>query len=506
MNQVSLRKDIVPSLLTGLLVLIASIAVLYATSKWGPALSNDACAYLIAAETLATGHGQLTPGITGMIPLATWPPLFPAVLAGIRMFGCDIFQAGRYFNSFLLVLNCMLIGRLVYQATGRLSPAALASAVFASSVPVLIAHSHIWSEPLFLSFTLLSLSFLAKYCQKPSLAYAICFGIAVGLSCMTRYAGLSVAFTGIIIILVFGSGSIQRRGFHTIAATLLGILPVTLWFFRNFLATGNAASRHIVLRVPTIADIKNLFSDISIWLLPRDIPLFVRAAVLAIAVGALLWLVAASLRALRERTAGSIPIIILTFVACYEVVILLTSCVFDPAIFADGRIQIPALAATLVLVFFLVPFAMSARNCSYFNTGAVVFVIFCISTAIVWCNDAHRNGQTLTTKSLNESALIAAIKSLPGNVTISTNAPSLVYAQTRRIAYRLPSGTDSVGRPYPGYQQDMQLLNDAMALKPWAIAFFTFNKDSRGSAEIVAIQQVLRVKIVHCESDGIIMQ
>jgi hypothetical protein len=491
--------------LCGLSALAAAVLLLYATSIWGPAISNDSFSYLMAAHNFAHGNGLAVPRVGELVPMTSWPPLFPSAISLLGFLGVEIKEAARWLNTFLMAMNVLLAARLIRRTTNS-GISAFFGAVFLALSPTLLrAHSHVWSEPLFFFLSLSGLSFLAEYCRKPSLLWAACFGTAAGLSSITRYAGLSLAMTGIIAILFLTDQKLRRKLSHCVAAALPAVLPITIWFLRNSTVAGNIANRRISFRLPAVADIQSVLGDVSLWLLPKNVPPLVRSGAMAMAGVALLWLVIEFLRRRPWRNEAATGTIFLVFIACYETLVLVMSFFVDSSILAEERIQLPVLIALVIFVMTTAASLYQSRTYArILVVSAAIFAVLCAGRSLVWASYTHTNGQAFSSARWACSPTIEQIKMLSPDTQIFSNSPQIVYAQTGRVAWVLPRRTDFTRLPNPRWKEDMGSLRKSFSAQKSFVVVFTAIGNDRDYPVERDIETGLNVRRIYEGPDGII--
>ena len=91
------------------LSLLAGTAVLAATMRYGPGVSPDSAMYVAAARSLLDGAGFV--GYDGL-PVAFWPPLYPAVLAAFGALGPDVVAVARWLGALVFGLVVFFSGRV----------------------------------------------------------------------------------------------------------------------------------------------------------------------------------------------------------------------------------------------------------------------------------------------------------------------------------------------------------------------------------------------------------
>ena len=217
-----------------------------------PALTPDSVAYLGAALNLISGNGltlSLTPlareGAT--MPFASWPPLYPAVLAGATALAADPIEAARIVQIACAALLMVPIGLLAYRTSGRAGvlPVLLFAAVLR---PHLVVSSFVWTEGLFMVLAYGSLAAALEGLREerwrrrrrlPWLLLGVA-GLLAGLSMLARYLGLVAIGTGIVAIVVLEDERASgRRTLAKLSAfSLPALLPNLAWLAANRARSG----------------------------------------------------------------------------------------------------------------------------------------------------------------------------------------------------------------------------------------------------------------------------
>lgn len=488
----------------GLPAVIAAILVLYGTSIWGPAISNDSAAYLMAAQNLAQGHGLSLPRVGELVPMTAWPPLLPSALAALNLTGIELREAARFMDTFLLAANIMLCGWLIRHATNSAFAAFVGTAVLALSPTLLRAYAHIWSEPLFFFLMLTSICVLVKYVEKPSPWTALLFAVIAGVSCLARYAGVSVVATGIAACLLMTGLPRGRRLIHAAIMAAAGALPMFCWFVHNASIAGNAANRSVAFRIPDMDDVRSVLGDMSVWLLPKGVPPMVRTIVLLVAVVAFILLVRAYIR-WPKTTSRTVPNVMLVFIVAYEVLVAALCTFVDPAILSEERIQLPVLVA--VVVFTAAACMELAAGKPYARKAAavaLVVVVLFVWRGVGWSSYACTNGLGYTSAGWAQSATLQAVKRLPADAVVFSNGPQPIYAHTGRIAWFMPSRTNFTGLANPTWDKDVASLKQALAGGGYVVIFNELYKPSRFTP--AEIEAMLGNKVeAFTLADGVIM-
>src|SRR6266496_154568 len=182
-----------------LLSLVGMFLVFLVTYKFGPGISTDGAKYLSTAQNLLDGKG-LNDYLN--IPLTQFPPLYSVLIAGISFATrLDVFINGQYLNILTFGLVIWLVGYFFY----RIFPneplfSYFGSAIFATSLSLIIMASNILSDLLFLAFTLVFLIVATDVLESGTRKNIVLMGLIAAISPFQRYAGLALIFTGALLI------------------------------------------------------------------------------------------------------------------------------------------------------------------------------------------------------------------------------------------------------------------------------------------------------------------
>lgn len=237
------------NLLTLLLLVLFSLAAAYAMAPFGAATTIDSLYYLKAAEHFAAGRGVVQPNFeltpAQLVPMTTWPPLYPVALSPLLAAGIPAEIAAKYLNLVALAASVAIFFALASRIAGPLV-AALAGVILAVHPAMLAIHSYAWSESLFLALILLAYLFTLNYLvrvrdpgSRVALGWLLAACVFVALSCYTRYIGTAFIPALLLTIMISRRESPRRALAHAIgAATAMGAGVAPL-LTRNFLHTGH---------------------------------------------------------------------------------------------------------------------------------------------------------------------------------------------------------------------------------------------------------------------------
>lgn len=216
------------------------------STRSGFGVSPDSVQYLYAARSIAEGQGvRDLYDDQGKGPYTHAPPAFPAVVAvAAAAFGEDPFlRAGSWLNRLLFALGAFVLGWSIERITRSMKIALVAGLFVLCGVDWFSIHEMIWTEPMYFLTSYLGLWYLSSAISTGSrrdLWLTIGF---IAVSCLTRYAGMTLLLVLWIALLWSGPETLPRRFFRASGATLLAATPLSLWMARNALLSGNPTDR-----------------------------------------------------------------------------------------------------------------------------------------------------------------------------------------------------------------------------------------------------------------------
>jgi len=293
-------------------------------------------------------------------------------------------------------------------------------------------------------------------------------GVAFGLAYMCRYAG--AAFIGGTMLVLLLHRWDPRRKLTILSIFVISAAPfVVPCILRNAYLSGAALSRqwgwHVLHRDQIIA----IGSALSSWLVPTELPIWVRVTVLGVA----LVVIATSLfrLAVIHRRAGMQlwktevgPVgTALLLAGSYEGLLFLTAFVFDPGLDMGIRMHAPAFVFVL-----LVAMQLLVRACQraigradwsrvVYGGSIGILILSYASGGMLWMNTAKDKWLWYSTRQWRNIPEMVYLKSLNA-VPIYSNAPDFVYYVIGNThVYSLPKthGATPIGNVAPEPNQQV---------------------------------------------------
>ena len=255
---------------TLLVVVLAGLGtahILVRTATYGVAVGTDSVIYLSTALNFLAGEGWRD--FKGE-PLTMWPPLIPLLLAASSWVGIDPLATTRWVNAAAFGLTILVAGCWLRSHLRSQWLTLAATAIIAVSLPLGYWASSLQTETLFFLFTLLALMQLASFLSRRTDAPLWWAAIFTGLAAITRYPGVVLIGTGVLLLLP------RARLRQTLVFGAVSSLPLLAVLVRNWAATGHltrAAGHRTEPTGQSLADgLRQIVEVFHEWLVPRHTP------------------------------------------------------------------------------------------------------------------------------------------------------------------------------------------------------------------------------------------
>ena len=263
----NLRSLLLSGDLDAIPVAIAGFFLVQALCAYGGiGVSPDSVVYISTAQHIHD-HGVINDFTDA--PLMDFPAGYPTFLAIL------IFLTGRAVIAFGPALNGLLFGSLIFLCgwiVNRFSHRSrgytlILLVIMAGSPCLLEVYSMVWSETLFLVLILLFIIGCYRYFQTHALRWLLFIGLVAGVACVTRYAGISLAAMGGLLMLCDGRLRWGRKKIGHIALFgTLSVLLLALNLYRNFQVTRTLTGYREKGITPLGLNIHDFGSVLSDWL------------------------------------------------------------------------------------------------------------------------------------------------------------------------------------------------------------------------------------------------
>jgi hypothetical protein len=441
-----------------LLIAYVGGLVLFATSKYGVALSPDSVGYIVQGRAIA----ESGPGFVIRYHDVGQPPLYSIILAALsRAVSCDAMVAARILNAFcasLLTIVIMLSLRRCSRAT-----ILFGGLMAASSIPLFNVYTVAWTEPLFILIVYTLLTLLPS--TSPGTKSVLIAAALTGAACLTRYAGITLIPAIFAYLLLRPAGSPQKRLYGALLYVPAAAFPLVVNLVRNYWISGTFMGRRVPSPRSLIDNLELTVRSILGWSPPLEgvfeSPGLLSLGIVAASAFGFYFFGKVLLRGGADRI--QIDFLMLTFLATYLLFILITSTTTKYDRIGD-RLLSPIVPAICILGarFFDVTYRYLANGkrssparIPYFVVFILVFVVAPGKQVIEGAISQRENGAGgFNHRIWRESELV---KYLNGRTQMKTekiysNAPFALYITTGLMAKFSPHANPP---GHPGSNQNI---------------------------------------------------
>ena len=268
---------------TLLIVFLAGLGtahILVRTATYGAVPRTGSIDFLSTALNFLAGEGWRD---SGGSPLVLWPPLFPLLLVASGWVGIDPLTAGRWVNATAFGLTILAAGCWLRSQLRSRWLVLTATATLAASLPLSHWAAHLMTELLFVLFTLLALIELATFLNRKTAAPLWWAAVFTALAAITRYPGMVLIGTGVLVLLVRRAVPLTARLKDAVVFGAVSSIPLAGVLTHNWAVSGTptgprSGSRKALSNV--LSQVAEAFRE---WVIPPNAP---------DGVGYLLWIVA----------------------------------------------------------------------------------------------------------------------------------------------------------------------------------------------------------------------
>jgi hypothetical protein len=418
----------------------------------GIGVSPDSVAYIASAHSLVAGDGLSIPnGIGEPRSMTHFGPLYPALLAMFGFMGFDGVIAAKFLSALFLGALLVIVAGIVYFATPRGSVAFLfAPLLILTSEDILEVHRYAFSEPLFFVLTTLGLVAFTKYLRTKSKGALVAVIGLFGLAALARYAGLAAVPALFFGIVLFRKTKPFNRLRNAISLSLLTVLPLTFWFLRNWIITGNPTNRGFALHPITMGKLRTGLNTVSNWILPGRIAGTARDVLTAVFLVSVLLIFLYSLSKIIKNSEGiktesrdmHLPVVLGLYILSYTAMLIITISSMDAQLSLTPRPLSPIyLLGTIAL---LSVFPSSFKRSAWILPGITMAGIFFVLAfnsihAVKFVSRAHDGSMMMYAgEGWQDAAIIQQVRGLPDGIPIYSNGDDAVYFAAGKPAVRLP--------------------------------------------------------------------
>lgn len=220
--------------------------VMFVSNRWGIGTTTDSASYLATAQNLSDGLGYVKKVGEQYEPFSWFPPLYPAAIALVSLLGVDVFSSALIVNACLFSVLLFLVGLIIHSMIPESKWGwFLGGSYLGTSINVLQAYGYVWSEALFLPLYLISIWLTHIYIARGSRMHLFGASTAVGLSILTRYAGVCLTLAASVALVLQNGKRFKEKAVDIILVNILPLLLFGGWSLRNIGHSGNLTDRKL---------------------------------------------------------------------------------------------------------------------------------------------------------------------------------------------------------------------------------------------------------------------
>ncbi len=205
----------------------------------GIGISPDSVTYLSSSRHLLAGQGFRS---FDNLPTADFPIAYPFFLMALSFLTrLDPLQFGCVLNGLLFAGLLYVSGTIVngfQQSSAWYKRIVLSCLLFSPTLQEV--YSMLWSETLFLLLLLFFIICISKYLQQAEMRWLLFSACLCAVVCITRYAGIFLIFTGVVLIWFNSGVQWRKRMVHLLIYMSLSASFFLANILRNLLTTGLA--------------------------------------------------------------------------------------------------------------------------------------------------------------------------------------------------------------------------------------------------------------------------
>lgn len=479
------------------LAVCGAASILFVTRQ-GIGTSPDAVVYIGAARNFADGKGLTVPfGEVIDSPMTHRPPFYSIVLGTLGVLGLDPLISARWLNAIIFGLLIFSIG-FSLQRIPKVSPAVpiIGSLLLLAALPMVMIHSHAWTEPLFIILGLSGFFTLATYFKNSKHIYLLLSALLIGLTALTRYAGIAFVGAGSIAILLLSNRNFITRIAQSVGFGIVSSLPLLFWVIRNLLTTGAATSREFIFHPMSRAHILQTMQTVSAWfLIPSSSSSLIKITlllVMALGLSVVIILHITPRNRKFKQENSKIPDLIqllIIFILVYGIFLVASISFFDANIPMDDRLLSPVFVSLLIMsLYFIDWFLQNYRDRTYIKYISVfiaaLFSITYFYSSLNWALPNSATGMGFSNQTWQQSEIVAEIDTVPPTSEIYSNSPHAVYFMTGRSAMPLPKPISTINQQEnKDYLNQLKMIGDQVQNQASVVIFFDFLAQESGQTE-----------------------
>ena len=427
------------ALLIACLAGLGTAHILVRTATYGAAVTTDSISFLSTALNFFAGEGWRD--LAGK-PLVRWPPLFPLLLAAFGWVGIEPLEAGRLINATAFGLTILAAGCWLRSNLRSRLLVLAATAALAASLPLSRWASHFMTDSLFVLLTLLALIQLATFLNRKTAAPLWWAAVCTALAALTRYAGVVLIGTGVLVLLVRRAPPLAARLKHAIVFGAISSMPLVGVLTYNWAVSGTLTGRRKASGQSLSDGLSRAADVFRDWAIPPNAPdgfgylLWMAAGLVVLAAGAVVVWSGRSL-GMDEQTFGLGPVLPFgVFAVAYLVLIVAIVPLVLPVAF-PVRYLLPMYVPLLVAGVFLLDRLLCIEAAGWMAAGRYIVASLAVLTILAHIGFSARENLRLTAQAWR----VGYEENWMCNTARWQHSKLLSYLRDNRIEGRIYSNT-----------------------------------------------------------------
>jgi len=432
--------------------------------------------------------------------LVDFPMGYPLFLAAIQFLTrLDPFVYGLFLNAVLFGIIIYIIQCLLREDGLPTGERLLCGACLVLSPALLQVFEMLWSETLFMFYMALFLAGAVHYGKTHRKKYLWLMAMATALACVTRYAGVTLAATGGLILLFDRALPFRKRFWNAFLFGSVSISLLTANLIRNSIISGHLTGDRKKNFLSATAHLHRFGGVLFGWLPPiHQYPLLYTACALLSIAG---MMAACAYFWIKRKESLSIFAISLAYCVVYSLFILTTALLTEyegldtrllSPLYIPGLIGLLGFVHTLLgQSFRYVTKGMILGGLSFLLIGDILLDYNYLAHPDV----AYKGYIRYNVDSLKVSPTLQFLKDYPSrldtSVSVYSNAPDIMYLVGSREADYLPDLRSA--------EDLLDFRTDHGAYLIWLNACMAYP-----DSYLPALEQLAPLTLVHSFQDGAI--
>jgi hypothetical protein len=447
---------------------VVAVIILITIQKWGLGITTDTLYYVSVARSLSSGKGLLTITDNGTYePLTHYPPLTSFLVNLVSSDHLFAFQIIALISFFLLVLSC---GSYILWKTKSLTLMILSQLLIIFSRDLLSVYSMAWSEHIFILLFVIGSIALAEYVSTKKQSYVILSAILCGVSILSRYSGVFLIPCIMVITFLNEKGNIKSRVAKSLFIGFISAIPIILWLGYLQIFVADDSIRQFNIHFIQISRILEGYVTIAQWFSPFVFPKY--AEIFVLLIGMLTTIAVPILFIIYRQKVTAYLLdnkennIWGAIILSYFVFLVASISFFDPLTPLDFRILSPIYPLVVLIMIMVFYKKTNLQFILYFLVAAVII------GGVQFSVFQFERGTILAGPEWEKSETIAAVKQLPKESKVFSNAVTAVYVLGERENATLPLKVTTLKSVNPYYKNEIAEIQSKYENQETYIVFF----------------------------------